>query len=115
MSQPREIGYLWDMLNAARLILTFTAGMSRDAFEHDIKTQDAVVRRLEIIGEAVRRISADYQTAHPEIAWHAIVGMRNRLIHEYDIVDLDVVWGVVQHDILSLVVQLETLLGDTEA
>ena len=114
MSQPREIGYLWDMLNAARLILTFTAGMSRDVFRQDIKTQDAVVRRLEVIGEAVRRISTDYRTAHPEIAWRAIVGMRNRLIHQYDMVDLDVVWGVVQHDIPSLVKQLEALLGDTE-
>ena len=95
MSQPRDVGCLWDILNAANLILTFVEEMSRKAFEQDVKTQDAVVRRLEIIGEAARRLSAEYKAAHPEVAWRAVIGMRNRLIHGYDVVDLDVVWGVI--------------------
>ncbi|GAB4575804.1 MAG: DUF86 domain-containing protein [Anaerolineae bacterium] len=111
---PRDTGYLWDILNACQLILEFVRGMSREEFDQDIRTQDAVVRRIEIIGEAVRRLSEPYRATHPHIAWAEIVGMRNRLIHEYDVIDLDIVWGVVQHDIPVLAAQIEELLKPPE-
>lgn len=68
--------------------------------------------RLAVIGEAAGRISVAYRQQHPEIPWLQIVGMRNRLIHGYDAIDLEVVWSTVQNDLPNLVSQLATLIGD---
>jgi len=110
----RDPAYLLDILIAARLILDYAKGLSLKAFRSDQLRQDAVMRRFEIIGEATRRISDDYRTAHPEIPWGEMIGMRNRLIHEYDEANLSIVWGSVKRDIPELIALIEPLVPPDE-
>ena len=107
----RDSAYLLDILDAASLALSYVAGKTRDAFLADTQCQDAVIRRMEILGEAARRISEHTRAAHPELPWGAMVGMRNVMIHEYDSVDLTVVWDTVQRDLPALVSSLEKIVG----
>ncbi|WP_234406670.1 DUF86 domain-containing protein [Limnothrix sp. PR1529] len=78
------------MLNAAQLAQSFVQGIDWEVFEQDLMRQAAVIRQLEIIGEAARGISTETQAAIPSIPWAKVIGMRNRLIHEYDAIDLEV-------------------------
>lgn len=80
--------------------------MSSEAFLTDTKTQDAVVRNLEIIGEAVKGLSPDFRRAHKDIAWKDIGGMRGRLVHHYFGVNWDIVWDVIEHRLPELKKQL---------
>jgi uncharacterized protein with HEPN domain len=89
--------------------LEFTAE-GRDAFFADAKTQHAVVRALEVIGEAVKGISEPIQEAHPEVPWRQIAAMRDRLIHGYFTVDLKIVWSVVENELRPLRQKVETIL-----
>lgn len=106
----RELVYLLDMLQSAEIIQSFISDIDQTAFEADIKTQDAVIRRIEVIGEAVRWLSLEFRTNHPSIPWQQIAGMRSKLIHEYDRVDLVAVWEVVQVDIPKLIAQIQPLI-----
>jgi uncharacterized protein with HEPN domain len=110
----RELVYLLDILQSAELIQTFVSAMDQTAFEEDLKTQDAVIRRIEVIGEAVRRLSLEFRAGYPNIPWHQIAGMRSKLIHEYDRVDLTAVWEVAQHDIPTLIAQIQPLIPPDE-
>ncbi|MEG3435550.1 DUF86 domain-containing protein [Pannus brasiliensis CCIBt3594] len=112
---PRELNYLQDMLDSARLARDFVAGIDREAFELDLMRQAAVTRKLEIIGEAARRISMETQTAIPAIPWPKIIGMRNRLVHEYDELDLEVIWDTVQLALPELINTLENIISIEEA
>ncbi len=82
MSHDRE--YLLDVLEAARLAITYVSGKTREEFLTDRQCQDAVIRRLDVVGEAARRISQEIRAALPHIPWNAIISMRNVMIHEYD-------------------------------
>ena len=79
----RDEAYLLDILIAARKALKFTAGFSRAQFEKNELVQNAVMHPLEVMGEAASRVSEEFREAHGEIPWHKLIGMRNRLIHEY--------------------------------
>jgi uncharacterized protein with HEPN domain len=103
----RDAEYLLDILAAARLALSYTAGRSREQFLADTQCQDAVIRRLEVIGEAVRRISEQTRAALSGVPWKDMVAMRNVMIHKYDDVDLAVVWDTVQLHLPGLVRELE--------
>jgi uncharacterized protein with HEPN domain len=85
------------------------AGKSRADLETDRVLSLAVVRLLEILGEAAGRVPSEVQQVHPSIPWSHIIGMRNRLIHGYDRVDLDIVWSVVVADLPPLVARLEEI------
>jgi len=85
--------------------------LSEDGFLKNVPIQDAVVRRLEIIGEAIRNLPDDIKQMHPEVPWQDIMDMRNKLIHKYFGVDLNLVWGVIKNDIPSLKEQVEKMLG----
>lgn len=111
----RDLIYLLDILQSARMIQMFIGDMEQAAFYQDIKTQDAVIRRIEIIGEAVRRISAEFRADHPEIPWQQVAAMRNKLIHEYDRVDLVAVWEVARQDIPVLIAQITPLVPPDES
>lgn len=104
MSRDKE--YLIDILEAAKLALSYVSGKSKDEFLKDTQCQDAVIRRLEIIGEAARRISDETRATYPNLPWKAMVGMRNVMIHEYDDLDLVIVWDTVQNDLSPLVAVL---------
>lgn len=106
----RDDAYLYDMLESAQAILDYLAGKSWDEFSKDALLQDAVVRRLEIIGEAAGRVSAETQKKYSYIPWMAMRGTRNRVIHGYDSVQLDIVWDIAQDDLPGLIRELKKLL-----
>jgi uncharacterized protein with HEPN domain len=83
------------MLNAAKLAQDFVANTSLEVFQDDLMRQAAVTRQFEIIGEAARRISEDSQAEVPEIPWHQIIGLRNRIAHEYDRINLVRIWDTI--------------------
>ncbi len=112
---PRDEAILLDIAKAARLALEFAQGLDQDAFLLDLKTQSAVSHQLMVLGEAVKRLSDEFCTRHPVIPWHQIAGMRDRLIHGYDVVDLDEVWLVLEKDLPELLKQLEPLLPKASA
>lgn len=99
----RDRAYPTDILEAARLAVAYVGDTGIDAFLRDTQCQDAVVRRRAIIGEADRRISDETRSAYPHIPWFEMVGLRNVVIHEYDTVDMTVVWDTVKKDLPPLI------------
>ena len=117
--RPLVRDYLDHIVQAIERIKRYVAAEDRDGFLQDEKTQDAVIRNIEIIGEAARnveRVAPEYAAAHPEIPWPVICAMRNRVSHGYFEVDLDLVWRTVQTDLPVLERQMHTLIStiDTE-
>lgn len=100
------------MLEAAQTSLQFIKGKKRKEIENDRMLCFAVIRALEIVGEAASQITKLFQSKHPEIQWRAIVGMRNRLIHAYFNIDYDIVWQAVKHEIPKLIKAIEAVLDD---
>lgn len=105
----RDEATLLDLVRASQLAVSFVAGMDKAAFSQDVKTQSAVLHQLLLLGEGVKRLSAAFRDAHPEIPWKAIAGMRDKLIHEYEMVDLDEVWRVLTEDLPRVLVTLQPL------
>lgn len=103
--------YCLHVRDAIHRILSYTAE-GKDAFLGDRKTQDAVLRNLEVIGEAVKRVSERVKRAHPEIPWRRVTGMRDKVIHGYFGVDLRLIWEVVERDLPSLDRTLEAILQE---
>lgn len=99
------------MLDAAREASALVAGRSRADYDADRTLRLALVRLLEVVGEAASRIPVDFRDAHDEIPWFGVVGLRNRLIHGYDEVDYDIVWRILKEDIPALVVKLEEAIS----
>ena len=102
--------YLHDMLDNAERALDFVHGMEFDRFFEDEKTSYAVVRALEIIGEAARLVPKDVRAAIPDLQWREISAMRNKLTHEYFGVNMKVVWRTVQEDLPPLILALRKAL-----
>lgn len=107
---PREINSILDILEAARLLQTFVENIEQNTFENDLMRQAAVMRQLEIMGEAARRISEETRLQLSQIPWRQIIATRNRLIHGYDDVDLSIVWDTIQNDLPPLIAQLEEIV-----
>ena len=107
---PRDDATLLDILKAARLVVEFKGKLAKKAFLRDAKTQSAILHQLLVIGEAVKRLSEDFRAGHPEIPWLRIAGMRDKLIHAYDAVDLDEVWKTITKDIAPLISFLDPLV-----
>jgi uncharacterized protein with HEPN domain len=107
---PRDDDNLLDILAAAKWARAHVEGMTREMFLADVKTQDSVIRRLEILGEAARRILESLRLSLPAVPWRAMIRMRNFLIHEYDDVDPGFVWDTVQNDLPPLIAALEPLV-----
>jgi len=107
---PRDDATLLDIAQAARLAVEFTTGLTRGTFLQDAKTQSAILHQLLVMGEAVKRLSAGFRAAHPDVPWPVIAGMRDKLIHAYDEVDLHEVWKTVSHDVPHLLRQIEPWL-----
>jgi len=90
-------------------------GFTYEEFETDFRTNFAVVRALEIIGEAVRRLPVSLLEQYSEIPWRGMAGMRDRIIHGYDTIDLQIVWDVVKQDIPEIKPQIQQILADYSA
>lgn len=103
---------LLDALIFAKQILNFTEDMDQEEFEADLKTQAAILYEISILGEAYRRLSDEFREAYPQIPYRKIIAMRNRLVHDYDGINLGLVWSVVQQDIPELIDLMESLLPD---
>jgi len=100
---PRDSSaYFEDILDAIGAIRDYTQSLTRESFGGDRKTVDAVLRNLEVIGEAVKQVPAEVRTAHPNVEWQKIAGLRDILIHAYFGVDLDIVWDVVSNKLTVL-------------
>lgn len=110
----RDQTYLLDILIAARKILEKTASITYKQFLEDENLQDSVVLQIAIIGEAARKISMVVKEQNPEIPWHEIMSMHNRLIHEYNRIDMSRVWETARHDIPALFRQIEPLVPPEE-
>jgi uncharacterized protein with HEPN domain len=106
----RDNAYLLDILEAAKLVLEYIGDKDREYFLKDTQCQDAVIRRFAVIGEASRRISDEMKAAYPDVAWHEMIGMRNAIIHEYDDIDMFIVWDTAKKDIPALISTIEKLL-----
>ncbi len=110
MSRDYKV-YLEDILEAIRKIREFTSGTSLAALSNDAKTLDAVIRNLEVIGEAVKRLPEQVRSQQPDIEWKKIAGLRDILIHEYFGINVEVVWDVIQHKLSELEAAAKKLLG----
>lgn len=107
----RDIGlYLDDIVESIERIEKSTDGLTLDEFNDDLDIQDAAVRRIEIIGEAVKQISAEFKKKHPEIPWRKIAGTRDIFIHDYMEVNFNRVWKIIQKDLPTLKEQIKKLL-----
>lgn len=100
------------MLDAALEAVSFVQGKSRKDLDEDRKLNLALVRLVEIIGEAAGKVSGASAKQVPEIPWSLIIGMRNRLAHGYDEIDLDIVWQVVSAELPPLIIQLEKIVAE---
>lgn len=108
----RDQASLLDIVRAGKLALEFTEGMTQEDFEIDLKTQSAVIYQIAIIGEAVKRLSPELRQENPEIPWLAMAGMRDKLIHDYEGVDVGRIWLTLETSIPQLLSLIEPLLSD---
>ena len=106
----RDDTYLVDILESAKIALDYIFDKTWDEFYEDIQCQDAVVRRIEIIGEAARRVSQEARDKYPQIPWREMTSMRNLVIHEYDVVDINQVWDTLQNKIPPLIEELVKII-----
>lgn len=111
----RDEATLLDILRAARLVVEFRGRLEKTAFLSDLKTQAAILHELLVLGEAAKRLSGAFRDSHPEVPWKAIAGMRDRLLHGYDDVDLELVWKTVDEDVPALIRRVEGLAPGRDA
>lgn len=104
--------YLRHILDAIARIASYVRGVSEKQFLAADMVQDAVVRQLEIIGEAARHLSPEFQTRHPELPWSQMTGLRNRIVHDYASIDAEIVWEVIKRDLPVLKKQIRSALQD---
>jgi uncharacterized protein with HEPN domain len=114
MIKAEFLDYIDDILDAILKIQTFLSGFDFETFSKDDKTQFAVIRALEIIGEASKKIPDKIKTSYSDIPWREIAGMRDKLIHDYFGVDIDVVWKTAVEDIPSIFNSLNQIKQDSE-
>lgn len=106
----RDQAYFLDILIAARQITQFTTDLKWEHFKTSALHQNAIIRALEVIGEATRKVSQETRDILQDIPWSDMIGMRNRLIHEYFEIDLDKVWDTIINDIPKLIILIEPLV-----
>jgi uncharacterized protein with HEPN domain len=108
--RPVEL-LLDDILQAIGRIEQYIKGLSYDAFSKDQKSIDAVVRNLEIIGEAANRLPDEFKEKYSEIEWYKVVGLRHRIVHEYFGIDLEIIWQILHKDLPELRDSLSQIIG----
>ncbi len=106
--------YVKDIIDSIKDIEKFTKGMNFEDFKKDKKTVNAVIRSLEVIGEAAKNISQDLKDKFSDIPWKEMAGMRDKLIHEYHGVDLEIVWTVMKEELPPLKPKIEKVLKDVD-
>jgi uncharacterized protein with HEPN domain len=114
MSSRGNREFLSDILEAIRRANVYVVGMTYTEFLSDLKTQDAVIRTLEIVGEATKRLSPAVRTRHPAVPWKNMAGLRDKLVHDYFGVNFDVVWQIVSDELPAVAAQIEQILAGKE-
>jgi uncharacterized protein with HEPN domain len=107
---PKDQQSILDIIDSINLIFEYTQDIDWD--EIDTKDQDAVIRRLTIIGEATKRLSADFRAYHPEIPWKQMAGLRDIIVHEYDDIRLDIIQDIVEIELPKILPILQPLLTE---
>lgn len=114
MSRRKPDVYLQDILESIGHIQRFLEGVSEDKFYKNVEKQDAVLRRLEIIGEAVKHLPDEIREDHSDVPWRQITGMRDIIIHEYFGITLEMIWVVATEDILDLKTKVEEIIKSNQ-
>jgi uncharacterized protein with HEPN domain len=112
MSRRRDQDYLSDIQEAIQRIAVYTAGLNYGQFMQDNKTQDAVVRNLEIIGEATKNLSSHLRTTHPQISWKDLAGLRDKMIHHYFGINYEIVWTITTEELPGLLSRIQDVLEE---
>ncbi len=110
MSKRKDEDLVGDIVEAINRINTYTAGLSYDEFFLDSKSQDAVIRNLEILGEAVKLLSNNFRENYPDLPWKEISGTRDKLIHDYFGVNIDIVWDIVKNELPSVYRKIQDII-----
>ena len=108
---PNDETRLKHMIEAAEKAMAFAHGKTRDDLDQDEVLCLALVRLLEIVGEAANRVSPQLRAQHQDVPWALIIGMRNRLIHGYDVIDPEILWQTLRQDLHPLISNLQTILS----
>jgi uncharacterized protein with HEPN domain len=103
---------LEDILEASHKVRRYTAGLSENAFRKDDKTLDAVVRNLEVIGEAVKKLPAKIRAKHSQVDWKKIAGLRDILIHEYFGIDVEIIWDILENKLPALEKEVKKIISE---
>ena len=109
MSKRADTDFLGDSKEAILRINSYVEKLSYEEFLNDMKTQDAVVRNLEIIGEAIKNISEELKKKYPRIPWNDLAGVRDKLVHHYFGVNLDIVWNIIKQELPNVLSQIEEI------
>ncbi len=111
MTLHNPIVWVLHMRDHAREAVDMVRGRSRADLDTDRQLNLALVRLVEVIGEAANRVSEDFRSRYPQVPWREAVGMRNRIIHGYDVIDFDILWSVLQKDLPPLIEKLEKIVN----
>ena len=114
MSKRSDEFLLEDMIESINKIERYTKGLSKDDFQKDEMRLDAVVRNFEIIGEAANRLSQEIHEKYPEVEWRRMVGFRNRIVHEYFGIDVDILWSIIENNLGDLKNQISKIIEDSK-
>jgi len=114
MSRHDDLIFLRHMLDYAREAVDMIADKNREDLHKERMLELSLIRLIEIVGEAAGRVSLSNQVKYPEIPWREVIGMRNRLIHGYDSVDLNILWDTIELDLPPLITKLEKILTDED-
>lgn len=110
MSKRNDVDLIQDIFESISRVISYTESINYEQFRKDIKTQDAVFRNIEIIGEAVKLLSEQIKSQHLEIPWKNIAGTRDKLIHDYFGVNIDIVWDIVLNEIPDLRLKIRKII-----
>jgi uncharacterized protein with HEPN domain len=105
----RDKEYLADVVEAVQRIVDYTGELTYEEFLADRKTQDAVLRNLQVMGEAVKKLSAPVKQAHPNLPWKQMAGMRDKVVHDYFGINYDIVWALAKEEFPALLASLTTI------